>query len=136
MKSIKTVSLIGLGAIGTYLATQLKTTLGNDLRIIAGFLFLSVGGNTGIDRYTLPSGYSNRHRGKQVSCCQNRCDPQSEHTFRPLPQRVSVTALCRFFHQQINILLHHLQITHLIPNATIFPIHCLFSLQHLIIFVL
>ena len=36
MKSIKTVSLIGLGAIGTYLATQLKTTLGNDLRIIAG----------------------------------------------------------------------------------------------------
>ena len=36
MKEIKTVSLIGLGAIGTYLATQLKSVLGNDLRIIAG----------------------------------------------------------------------------------------------------
>jgi len=35
MNNIKTVSLIGLGAIGTYLATQLKTTLGDDLRIIA-----------------------------------------------------------------------------------------------------
>lgn len=36
MDKIKTVSLIGLGAIGTYLATQLQSVLGDDLRIIAG----------------------------------------------------------------------------------------------------
>ncbi|MGI6029248.1 MAG: ketopantoate reductase family protein [Candidatus Heteroscillospira sp.] len=36
MKQIKTVSLIGLGAIGTYLATRLQSVLGDDLRIIAG----------------------------------------------------------------------------------------------------
>ena len=36
MDKIKTVSLIGLGAIGTYLATQLQSTLGSNLRIIAG----------------------------------------------------------------------------------------------------
>lgn len=36
MKTIKTVSLIGLGAIGSYLAGNLVKVLGDDLRIIAG----------------------------------------------------------------------------------------------------
>lgn len=35
-KPIKTVSLIGLGAIGSFLAVHLKTVLGDNLRVIAG----------------------------------------------------------------------------------------------------
>ncbi|MDR1832296.1 MAG: ketopantoate reductase family protein [Fusobacteriaceae bacterium] len=36
MKAIKTVSLIGLGAIGSYFACNLQTVLGDNLRIVAG----------------------------------------------------------------------------------------------------
>jgi len=36
MHEIKTVSLIGLGAIGSFFAAQLQPALGDDLRIIAG----------------------------------------------------------------------------------------------------
>lgn len=35
-KPIKTVSIIGLGAIGSFFAFQLKAVLGDRLRIIAG----------------------------------------------------------------------------------------------------
>ena len=35
-KPIKTVSIIGLGAIGSFFAFQLKEVLGDRLRIIAG----------------------------------------------------------------------------------------------------
>ncbi|MGE4354572.1 MAG: ketopantoate reductase family protein [Oscillospiraceae bacterium] len=36
MDKINTVSIIGLGAIGSYIATSLQTVLGDNLRIIAG----------------------------------------------------------------------------------------------------
>lgn len=36
MKTIKTVALIGLGAIGSYIAGNLSKVMGDDLRIIAG----------------------------------------------------------------------------------------------------
>ena len=36
MKEIKTVALVGLGAIGAYFADRLQPVLGDDLRVIAG----------------------------------------------------------------------------------------------------
>ena len=36
MKEIKTVALVGLGAIGAYFADRLQPMLGDDLRVIAG----------------------------------------------------------------------------------------------------
>lgn len=35
MKEIKTVALVGLGAIGAYFADRLQPVLGDDLRVIA-----------------------------------------------------------------------------------------------------
>ena len=36
MRKVKTVALIGLGAIGSYIAGNLSKVMGDDLRIIAG----------------------------------------------------------------------------------------------------
>ena len=36
MREIKTVALIGLGAIGSFLASNLQRVLGENLRIVAG----------------------------------------------------------------------------------------------------
>ena len=36
MKEIKTVALVGLGAIGAYFTDRLQPVLGDDLRVIAG----------------------------------------------------------------------------------------------------
>ena len=62
MREIKTVALIGLGAIGSFLASNLQRVLGENLRIVAGGARKERLERDGIVGFPSISGWSRRRR--------------------------------------------------------------------------